>query len=78
MPRYEVIYLSDLGYVVYRHSFDLRKCTLVEGARAHKVAAFVEENNAKAYVEWRNATAASRRLGDPREGVHLGRPPKRS
>lgn len=52
--RYRMIYLSDLGYTVYRNSFDENKCTVEDGARAHKVAVFVEEEEARRYVTWRN------------------------
>ena len=51
---YRMIYLSDLGYTVYRNSFDENKCTRQDGARAHKVAVFVEEDEARRYVTWRN------------------------
>lgn len=54
-----MIYLSDLGYVVYRHAFDETRCTIEEGARAHKHAVFVEEIEALDYCEYRNAKAKS-------------------
>lgn len=51
------LYLSDLGYVVYRHSFDERRCSIAAGARAHKVAVFVEEIEAQRFCEFRNRYA---------------------
>lgn len=42
------------GYVVYCHSFDLKKCTLKQGALAHKTAEFVTEAEAKNYCDYRN------------------------
>ena len=52
---YRTIYLTDLGgYVVYRHCFDEARCTIRNGARAHKQAVFVEENAARDYCRYRN------------------------
>lgn len=58
--QHRMIYLSDLGYVVYRHSFDEAKCTVADGARAHKVAVFVEEVAALDYCKYRNRLTAER------------------
>lgn len=49
---YKYIWLDR--YTVYRHVFDLNKCSIEEGARAHKVAEFVTEEEAKNYCEYRN------------------------
>ena len=51
---YRTLWLTDLGYVVYRYCFDEEKCTLEEGARAHKQAVFVDEVAAKDYCRYRN------------------------
>ena len=32
---YRTMYLSDIGYIVYRHCFDETKCSVEDGARAH-------------------------------------------
>lgn len=49
---YRTIYLSDLGYVVYRHCFS--HCAIDVGARVHKQAVFVDEIAAKDYCRYRN------------------------
>lgn len=51
---YRSIYLQDLGYVVYRHCFDEKKCSLEDGARTHRQASFVDEVAAKDYCKYRN------------------------
>lgn len=51
---YRTIYLNDAGYVVYRHCFDEQKCSVEEGARAHKQAVFVDEISALHYCKYRN------------------------
>ena len=51
---YRMLYLTDLGYVVYRHCFDLNKCRIEDGVRAHKQAVFVEELAAIDYCAYRN------------------------
>lgn len=51
---YRTIYLPDMGYVVYRYCFDESKCSLVEGARAHRQATFVDEISAVHYCRYRN------------------------
>jgi hypothetical protein len=53
--EFRLIYLSDLGYVAYRHSFDETRCSVEEGARAHKYAVFVEEIEGRAWCDWKNA-----------------------
>ena len=58
--EHRTVYLSDLGYVVYRHSFDEARCSVAEGARAHKVAVFVEERAALDYCAYRNRLTAER------------------
>lgn len=42
------------GYIVYRHCFDEKKCTIEDGADAHKQAVFVEGEAAADYCEYRN------------------------
>lgn len=42
------------GYVVYRHCFDDTKCSVEDGAAAHKQAVFVEEIAARDYCDYRN------------------------
>lgn len=42
------------GYLVYRNCFDLTKCSLEDGAAAHKQAVFVEREAAKDYCDYRN------------------------
>jgi hypothetical protein len=42
------------GYVVYRHCFDEKKCSIEDGAAAHKQAVFVEGEAAKDYCVYRN------------------------
>lgn len=59
MPRsnlYRVLPWSSRwgGYVVYRHCFDNAKCSVEDGAAAHKQAVFVEEAAAKDYCDYRN------------------------
>ena len=56
------LWISGMGYVVYEHKFDLKKCTLEEGAKAHKVAVFVCEVHAREYCELKthNATKQAR------------------
>jgi hypothetical protein len=51
---YRTIYLHDQGYVVYRHCFDEQKCSVEEGARAHRQASFVDEVAAEDYCCYRN------------------------
>ena len=48
---YRYVYLSDLGYVVYRHFAD---GDVVSVAKAHKVAVFVCEIEASDYCAYRN------------------------
>lgn len=57
---YRAYYLPDLGYVVYRHCFDETKCSLEEGVRAHKQAAFVESVAAADYCRYRNELTEQR------------------
>lgn len=52
---YRTLWLNDLGYVVYRHCFDEKKCDLEDGARTHKQAVFVHEYAAVDYCRYRNA-----------------------
>lgn len=52
---YRYLWLTDLGYVVYRYNFDAWQCTVEEWARVHKSAVFVEEIAAKDYCRYRNA-----------------------
>lgn len=51
---YRQVYLHDMGYVVYRFSFNLAKCTLRDGALSHKTAVFVTESEALDYCRYRN------------------------
>lgn len=51
---YRMIYLSDLGYVVYRACFDERKCSTEDGARAHRQATFVDGIAGRDYCRYRN------------------------
>jgi hypothetical protein len=52
---YRTIYLSDCGgYVVYRHCFDEKRCSVADGARAHRQAVFVAEDAANEYCDHRN------------------------
>lgn len=52
--RWEWMPEFNPGYVVYRQVFGLRKCTLEDGIRAHKVALFITESEAADYCEYRN------------------------
>lgn len=54
MWGYQNIWLSGVGYVVYRAIFDLKKCTIREGATDHKVAVFVTECEAIEYCNFKN------------------------
>lgn len=47
--------LHSGGYLVYRRAFDTDKCTLADGAKAHKEAMFVCESMAVEYCAHRNA-----------------------
>lgn len=51
---YRTIYMPFDGYVVYRHCFDERRCSIEIGARAHKQAVFVDEVAALHYCKYRN------------------------
>jgi hypothetical protein len=53
---FDVIWISECepGYVVYRHAFDLDKCTLKEGAIAHKQALFKQEQDAVDFANMKN------------------------
>jgi hypothetical protein len=42
------------GYIVYRHCFDETKCSIEDGAAAHKQAVFVERLAAEDYCAYRN------------------------
>lgn len=57
---YRSLYLTDLGYVVYRHCFDEALCTVEAGARAHKVAVFIDGVAAVDYCRYRNARTLSK------------------
>jgi hypothetical protein len=46
--------LGTGGYLVYRRAFDTDRCTLEDGAVAHKVAVFVTESEAANYCHYRN------------------------
>lgn len=48
------------GYLVYRHCFDVTRCTIQEGAAEHKEAVFVEEAAAKDYCDYRNKLTEQR------------------
>ncbi len=52
---YRMLWLPELGYVVYRHCFDVSKCSLLEGAREHRQASFICEDAAIQYCDFRNA-----------------------
>lgn len=52
---YRTLWITSMGYVVYRMCFDVTKCTVEEGARAHKQAVFVDEQAAIDYCIYRNA-----------------------
>ncbi len=62
------------GYLVYRHVFDLSRCTLEAGAEAHRQALFVMEGDAKLYCQWRNAMA-DKFGSDATDGVVLREQP---
>ncbi|MET4121823.1 hypothetical protein ABIB85_008258 [Bradyrhizobium sp. JR1.5] len=47
------------GYVVFRHCFDVSRCSLGEGAGAHRVASFVTEQEATDYGHYRNGPIAA-------------------
>lgn len=51
---YQVKYLSDRGYVVYRQSFEALRCTLEEWVKVHRTADFITEGEASEYAEHRN------------------------
>jgi len=55
-PIYKWEWMNEFNpsYVVYRHIFDLSRCTLEAGIRAHKVALFITESEAADYCEYRN------------------------
>jgi hypothetical protein len=57
---YRVIWLTDLGYVVYRKVFDDRKCSAEDGARAHRQSIFVTKADAEDYCRYRNRLLAER------------------
>lgn len=50
---YRYHYLNDLGYVVYRYCFN-PEIGIAEGARHHKTAIFITENEAFDYCNYRN------------------------
>lgn len=47
-------YIYSNGYLVYRHCFDDTKCTIYEGAQAHKQALFINEIQAKFFCQTMN------------------------
>jgi len=53
-PLYRYLWISDLGYTVYRKVFDESRCSIEHGARAHQVAVFVQEREALDYCIYRN------------------------
>lgn len=48
------IFRSAMGYLVYRHCFDEAKCSVHDGALAHRTALFVTEIEALDYCSYRN------------------------
>lgn len=54
---YQYLYLSGLGYVVYRH-FDELKWSREEMAKANKVSVFLCESEADDYCKYRNEEMA--------------------
>lgn len=53
---YRMLWFNSLGYLVYRHCFEVfdDEITVRIGAVQHKVAVFVLENDAKDYCAYRN------------------------
>lgn len=54
---YRTRWITGMGYVVYRH-FPEMKCSVEEWAKVHKVAVFVQEDEAMEFCVLRNCMTA--------------------
>lgn len=69
---YRAIWFNSLGWVVYRHCFDVGDDEIRTriGAMEHKTAVFVTENEARDYCYYRNRLMDERGTDElPRAGV---------
>lgn len=57
--------LGGFSYAVFRWSFDLDKCSFVEGVTAHLVAGFIEEVEAAKFCDFRNYWTQKNNDTDP-------------
>ena len=63
---HKATYIKGMGYVVYRDAFEVEmRCSLEEGAKAHRVATFVTGSEATDYCTYRNHMTSIYGTDDP-------------